>query len=98
MLGVQVTELQSRAAYREPRSHLFGSDPSLGWYLRQNKVALVECGALVLHGNRWLINASKMDAYVVAAGSAAAKRQCLQRGAGAAFGAGRSTMGGMQPA
>jgi hypothetical protein len=97
MSGVQVTELLSRAAYRESRSHLYPSETSLAWYLRQHKAGLVQCGALLLHGNRWLINAAKMDAYVVDAGAAAAQRQCIKRSGEPSLNAGQ-VPGGMRAA
>ncbi|HRC38115.1 MAG TPA: hypothetical protein PK420_08610 [Rubrivivax sp.] len=58
--------------YRAKRAHIYPSDGSIQWYMRQHRAALVEAGALLLIGGRHFIQADKFDAYVIGAGSVAA--------------------------
>lgn len=60
--------------YRERRTHIFPSDGSLTWFVRQHKARLVEAGALVMLAGQWHAHESKFDAAVLAIGQDAAGR------------------------
>jgi hypothetical protein len=50
------------------RSHLFPSDASLKWFLRFNRAALIDSGAVLKIAGRLVIDAPKMDKAVLRAG------------------------------
>lgn len=47
--------LQQIQAYQQANAHVFGSVPSLTWFIRRNRAELIEAGALVQLAGRWLI-------------------------------------------
>ena len=61
--------------YRQLRERIFPSDGPLQWYLRQQRKALIESGALLLIAGRHFIHPEKFDACVISAGQVAAQRQ-----------------------
>lgn len=73
--AADLAALVSPAEYREPRQRLFPSVGSLQWYMRQHRTELVEAGALLMIAGRWTLHADAFDAYVLAAGKAAALQQ-----------------------
>ena len=75
MTQTNLAELVSWDRYREARTDVFPSTGSLEWFVRRHKPALVARGALLLHAKRWLVHASRMDAYVLENSAAAAQRQ-----------------------
>lgn len=72
-----VSGLVLQQQYQEARRHLFPSDSSLVWYIRQHRPALADRGAILLIAGRWHVNADAFDAYVLDTGAAAAKRQAV---------------------
>lgn len=70
-----LVQLVALARYREQRQRLFPSDGSLQWFLRQNRAALINAGALLLIAGRYQVDADKFDAYVLTVGAEAAKKQ-----------------------
>ena len=58
--------------YRAQRAHIYPSEGSIQWYLRQHRAALIEAGALLLIGGRHFVHADKFDTYILGAGSVAA--------------------------
>lgn len=69
--------LPSLAEYREPRRHLFPSDSSLAWYIRQHRAELAETGAIVKHRNQLRAVPDRFDAYLLEAGRRAAQTAVL---------------------
>ncbi len=61
--------------YRQGREHIFRSEQSLQWFVRQNRERLVATGALRLIAGRWHALPARFDAVVLEAGQAAAKNQ-----------------------
>lgn len=61
--------------YRQNRTHVFQSEGSLAWFVRQNRGRLIEAGALVLLAGTWHANEVPFDAVVLEVGEAAAKRR-----------------------
>ena len=72
MAGQALTALLTVAEFRAARAHIFPSEGSLQWYMRQNRLELIRAGALLVIAGRHFIQAEPFDAYVVSAGSAAA--------------------------
>lgn len=70
-----VAALKASDYYRQSRQNLFATEGSFQWYLRRHKAELIAAGALLLIAGRWQIDAEKFDAFVLAAGAGAAKRQ-----------------------
>ena len=66
--------LLTPTAYRETRQHVFPSEGSLSWALRQHRDRLVQAGALVKLGGALLIVESPFDAVMLEVGQEAAKR------------------------
>ena len=48
--------LQQVAAYQAANAHVFGSVPSLNWFIRQHRDELLKAGALVQLAGRWLLD------------------------------------------
>jgi len=71
-IDTPLSTLASLAEYRETRRHLFPSDSSLDWYIRQHRAQLVESGALVKHLNQWHALPQEFDRYLLEAGKRAA--------------------------
>lgn len=70
-----LADLLTLSEYRERRSHIFGADESVRWYLRQHRQELLARGALLhIHGRLW-INPPAFDAYVIEEGQKAAVRR-----------------------
>lgn len=65
--------------YRQARERLFASDGSFQWYVRQHKAALIDANALLMHAGRWWVRADKFDAFLLQAGTEAARRQLSAR-------------------
>lgn len=70
----QLSTLRKLAEYRQTRTHVFPSDSALQWFVRQNRDALVEAGALVMLTGQWHAVEPKFDAFVLEAGKRAAQR------------------------
>lgn len=60
--------------YRIERAHIFKSDESLRWFVRQHHDELVKLGALVAPTGRRMAVPDKFDSAVVAIGSRMAAR------------------------
>lgn len=73
----EVLALCPLSDYRQSRAHIFRSEQSLQWFLRRNKVRLVEAGALRMISGRWHALPARFDAIVLEAGQAAAKHQAV---------------------
>jgi len=58
--------------YQAQRAHVYPSEGSIQWYVRQHRAELVKAGALLLIAGRHFIQSEKFDAYVIGAGSTAA--------------------------
>lgn len=74
-MTIDLAGLLSLDEYRETRDRVFGSKTSLQWFVRQNREALVDGGALLLIGNKWRVVPSAFDAVVVAVGAQDARRE-----------------------
>ncbi|RYF56018.1 MAG: hypothetical protein EOO27_19510 [Comamonadaceae bacterium] len=55
--------------YQAQTAHLFPSEQSIRWYIRQHRDALVSAGALLYIAGRLWINSGKFDSYVLEAGA-----------------------------
>jgi enhancing lycopene biosynthesis protein 2 len=66
--------LQLPEHYRQSRAHLFASEQSLTWFIRQHRAHLIEQGALLVVAGRKYVNAGKLDAAIIDAGTAAARK------------------------
>ena len=73
---MSVTSLQSAVAdalaqvmlpdeYQKVRQRHFPSKGSLEWYIRVNKSALVEMGAMLKHRGAWHVHADRFDQAVL---------------------------------
>ncbi|MBL8288281.1 MAG: hypothetical protein JNL85_09890 [Rubrivivax sp.] len=69
--------LVTLAEHQQQRARFFPSEDSLRWHVRQHRQALTDAGAVLFIGGRLWINADKFDAFVIAAGEAAAKRRAV---------------------
>ena len=69
-----VAALTPTARYAQERRHLFPSDESIRWFLRQHKPELVEAGALLMVAGRWMADPSRFDAKVIEIGRRLAQR------------------------
>lgn len=69
-----VDHLKLPPQYRDTRQHMFPSEGSLQWYIRQHRDALVKSGAILIIAGRIQIHAERFDAYVIRQGKAAAQR------------------------
>jgi hypothetical protein len=67
--------LEKLPAYRLGRTHIFQSEGSLQWYVRGNRDALINAGALVLIAGQWYAHSDKFDAFVLDVGETAAKQK-----------------------
>jgi hypothetical protein len=67
-------ELVPMLEYQQARPHLFPSEQSMRWYVRQHRAALVEADALVMVARRYLVVPSAIDAFVLRGGKATAQR------------------------
>jgi len=64
--------------FRKARDHLWQSDGSLQWFVRENRAELVASGALVMLNGRWHANEPKFDSFVLEAGQRAAQKHTTQ--------------------
>ncbi len=60
------------------RERVFPSQGALDWFVRQNRVALVRAGALVMLTGQWHVREQLFDAFVLQAGQEAAQRHAAQ--------------------
>lgn len=60
--------LQQIAAYQEANAHIFGSVPSLNWFIRQHRSELLQAGALVQLAGRWLVDGPLFSQKVIEIG------------------------------
>lgn len=60
--------------YQADRIEVFPSGPSLDWYVRCHKPALIEAGALLLIRNQWHAHVDKFDCEVLRIGAKDAQR------------------------
>lgn len=74
-LKTAVADLATREAYRSARSHIFPSEGSFEWHLRQNRQRLIRAGALVLIAGRWHINPPAYDGVLIEDGTRAAQQR-----------------------
>lgn len=65
-----LAQLMKPPAYRAARASVFASDFALDWYIRQNRDALFQAGALLMITGRKWINPTKFDQAVIELGSA----------------------------
>jgi hypothetical protein len=61
------------AQYGKARCHIFRSDTSFTWFVRQHRAKLIEEGALLVLAGRGMINPPVCDKVVLAVGTAAAR-------------------------
>lgn len=61
--------------YGEQRRHIFPSDNSLNWFVRQHRPDLVKAGAILLLNGQWHADAERFDEAVLEAGKRAAARR-----------------------
>ena len=73
--GKPLDSVRPLPEYREPRSHIFPSDNSLNWFVRQHKGELVEAGAMLLLNGQWHANDERFDATVLEIGKRAAQKR-----------------------
>lgn len=74
--GTQLSRLQTPAEYQSAgRSHIFPSQTSLQWHMRQHRAELARRGALLKVAGRVLIDSQRMDEAVLALGHAAAQQE-----------------------
>lgn len=63
------------AEYRQRREQVFPSAGSMEWYLRTNRAALVDSGALLLHAKQWFVVPEKFDGFVLERAQHEARRK-----------------------
>jgi hypothetical protein len=68
-----LNRLQLPAEYIAQRQHLFPSQPSFDWFVRRNRDALVQAGAMLRPTGRWLVQPDSFDQAVLAIGTQRAK-------------------------
>lgn len=68
----ELLRLKTLQEYGAERLHVFPSKTSMDWFVRQQKKALIEAGALLMISGRWFVNAEKFDQYVLSEGARAA--------------------------
>ncbi len=64
-----LNRLQLPAEYVAQRQHLFPSQPSFDWFVRRNRSALVQAGALLRPTGRWLVEPAAFDAAILTIGA-----------------------------
>lgn len=67
------TALRKLRAYQERRSDIFQSEAALQWFVRRHRRGLVDAGALVFIAGQWHARDSEFDAYLLKAGTEAAR-------------------------
>ncbi len=73
--GSAVAALVTRDNYRATRQHIFPSEGSFEWHLRQNRNRLIRAGALVLIAGRWHVHPQAYDCVLMEDGTKAAQRR-----------------------
>ncbi len=73
-MSLKFLDLQTLPQYRVDRSHVFPSDESLRWFVRQNKSELIERRALVAPTGRKMAQPAEFDLAVVEIGARQAAR------------------------
>lgn len=71
--AAEVERLVPFNEYAAARRHLLPSDESARWFLRVNKAALVEEGALLFLAGRWWADPSRCDEAIVRIGERRAR-------------------------
>ena len=64
-----VDALQLPQQYRSDRPHLFPSDSSFEWFVRQNRTELVQAGAPVRPTGRLLVQPASFDRVILSVGT-----------------------------
>jgi hypothetical protein len=59
--------------YGEQRRHIFPSDNSLTWFVRQHRSELIESGAILLLNGQWHVHEGRFDLAVLEVGKKAAQ-------------------------
>lgn len=67
-----LSELCKLPEYRAQRAHIFETQSSLDWFVRRQKTALVQAGALRLLNGQWHALPRVFDAVVLQVGATAA--------------------------
>ena len=68
-----ISQLMTVVEYGAARPHIFRSDTSFQWFVRQHRAELIERGALVVLAGRRMVNPRVADAVVLSVGAAAAR-------------------------
>jgi len=66
--------LQEPEDFRATRQHIFPSQGSFQWFLRQHRSELVEAGALGCPTGRWLVQPEAFDQAVMQIGKRRARK------------------------
>jgi hypothetical protein len=72
-----VQALAPLLAYQQSRPHLFSSLESIRWYVRQNRCALVEAGAILTVAGRTHVAPEAFDGCLLDLGRQAAKKSAM---------------------
>lgn len=70
-----LSDLRTVPEYQAERPHIFRSRAAIDWYVRQNKVEMIEFGALLLIVGQWHVRPKRCDQFVEELG----KRQAMSR-------------------
>lgn len=73
--GNTLNDVRPLPEYRGSRAHIFPSDHSLNWFVRQHRPELVKAGAILLLNGQWHAHDERMDAAVLEVGKRAAERR-----------------------
>lgn len=73
--------LSKLSSYRARREKFFPSDSSLQWYMRQHRMDLIACGAIVRQRGQWYVHEQRFDEYVLIAAMEDAKRFAARQAA-----------------
>lgn len=68
-------ELAPLQKYRETRQHIFPSEGSMQWWMRQHKTKAIAAGALLLIRGTWFAHSRKLDDMILAEGELEASTQ-----------------------
>lgn len=60
--------------YRQTRAHLFASEQSLVWFIRQHRAQLTDVGALLVVAGRKYVNSDRFDEVIIDVGTTAARK------------------------
>jgi hypothetical protein len=70
-----LTGVRKLHEYGEQRRHIFPSDNSLTWFVRQHRDELIERGAMLLLNKQWHVNDHQFDLAVLEVGKKAAQQR-----------------------